>query len=564
MLSMLGNLVNRLGIIVVLAFALSKIGLFTRLFEREKTNYKDKIFLAIFFGLFGIIGTYSGIEINGALANSRVVGVFVGGLLGGPVVGVISGLIAGLHRWSIDIGGFTALACAISTTTEGAMAGFLRKKFYGSKNKLLFALITGAIAEVIQMIIILIVAKPFDAAVNLVEIISIPMIVSNSIGIFIFIGIVQSILKDQERAAALQAQRVLQIANRTLTYFRRGFNEKTAVEIAKIIYEMTDVKGVSITNREKILAHIGIGEDHHIAGDYIKTGLTKDVIEKGNYKIANYRSDINCDNESCKLKSAVIVPLKEKERTIGTLKLYKTRENSITQVDLELALGLASLFSTQIELRKVEYQSELLAKAELKALQSQINPHFLFNAINTIVSFIRINPDKARELLQHLGLYFRKNLQQNVDKVELLKEIEHVKSYLQIEKARFGDKLNVTFDIADDVECYIPPLILQPLVENAIKHGILNKIEGGNVNIRARDGEGFTNITIKDDGIGMDEVTLSNLFSKDRNTTSVGLKNVNDRLKSFFGEENGLDIKSKVGHGTTIDLKIPKNMERGL
>lgn len=557
-MDIMGNLGNRVGIIIVLAFILSKVNVFRHLLEKNKIGYKDKIILSVFFGLFGIFGTYSGIPIRGALANSRVIGVFVGGLLGGPFVGAISGIIAGGHRWIIDIGGFTALACALSTITEGLMSGFLSKKFYETDNKWLFALAAGAIAEMLQMVIILMVARPFDMAVRLVEIIAIPMIVANAIGISIFIGIIETIFKDQEQAAAIQAQRALKIANKTLKYLRKGFNKETAYETAKIIYDMTDLKAVAITNKEKILAHVGIGEDHHITGDDIKTGLTKDVIKYGNYRVAYNSDQIDCGNSNCKLKSAVIVPLEGQNNVIGALKLYKTTENAITQIDLELALGLAMLFSTQIELSKIEEQSKLLAKAELKALQAQINPHFLFNAINTIVSFIRIKPDKARQLLIHLGDYFRKNLQQNQEEVNLMKEIEHINSYLEIEKARFGDKLNVKYHIDEDIQCYLPPLILQPLVENAIKHGIMEKLDNGTIDIIAEDMEEETILIVKDDGIGMEKKKLYNIFSNDKGNQSIGLINVNQRLINKYGDNYGLKIESNVGVGTKVIMKIPK------
>lgn len=556
---MLGNLVDKVGMIVLLAFILSKVKLFRKLIAKNNVGYVEKLLLGIFFGVVGIIGTYTGIQVKGALANSRVIGVFVGGLLGGPFVGITAGVIAGLHRWAI--GGFTAFACAVSTIVEGTLAGIVSKKFYLKENKWGYSLFMGALAEFIQMIIILLLARPINDSIELVKIIALPMIIANSIGIAAFVGIIETIFKDQERAAAVQAQRALRIANKTLKYLRKGFNQETAYKTAKIIYDMTEVKAVSITDREKILAHVGIGEDHHKPLDNIRTGLTREVIDSGKYKVAYYSSQINCNYKNCKLKSAIIVPLKEGNKTIGTLKLYKTTENSISKVDLELALGLASLFSTQIELSKIEYQSKLLAKAELKALQAQINPHFLFNALNTIVSLIRTKPNKARELLMHLSGYFRKNLQQSTDEVSLTKEIEHVKSYIEIEKARFEDKLKVRFHIDKGANCSLPPLILQPLVENAIKHGVMEKIEGGNIDIRITDVGNEIELIVEDDGVGIKRECLKNILSDKKNGDSIGLINVNNRLKSKYGNKYGLKIESIEGKGTKVIMHIPKAKE---
>ncbi|WP_130807557.1 LytS/YhcK type 5TM receptor domain-containing protein [Senegalia massiliensis] len=554
----LGSLINSISIIAILSFILSKVSVVRQLISKRKSNYIDKIIFSIFFGILGIVGTYSGMPVDGALANSRIIGVFVGGLFGGPFVGMMSGLIAGVHRWSIDIGGFTALACAISTTVEGIMAGMLSKKFFSSNNKWLFSLFFGAIAEIIQMIIIITVATPLSEAINLVSIIGIPMIIANAIGISITIAIVNSVLKDKEREGAFQAERALKIANETLPHFRQGFNIETSKKVADIIYEMTSFKAVALTNRDIILAHKGEGEDHHFAENKIKTDLTKQVIYSGKYKIANNSIEILCKKDRCKLKSAIIVPLKEGEKIVGTLKLYKTRESSISPVDVKLALGLGSLFSTQIELRRIEEHKELATKSELTALQAQINPHFLFNAINTIVSLIRTKPDRARELLLHLGFYFRKNLYKTEELVTLSTELEHVKSYLEIEQARFGDKLDIKFNIEKNLEVKLPPLLIQPIVENSIKHGIMNKLEGGEIIISAFSKDDMTHITVEDNGEGIEDKKIKDILSGNINNKSIGLLNVHKRIQLIYGSEYGLNIKSNKDMGTEVSILLPK------
>lgn len=284
---LLRNLADRVGIILILAFFLSRISPFRRLVSKKNINMKEKILLSIIFGFFGILGTYSGIHVQGAIANSRVIGVFVGGLLGGPLVGFLSGLIAGGHRLLIDIGGFTALACGLSTFVEGIMGGLLKKRIEKSNYRFIFALFAGFAAEVLQMIIILIVAKPFTSALDLVRVIGIPMIVANGIGIAVFIAITDSILNGIEKEAAYQAQLALKVANKTIAYFKKGFNQETAFKTAQIIKEMADVNAVSFTDTEKILAHVGIGEDHHLPGTSIMTKLTKEVLSKEKFVVAS-------------------------------------------------------------------------------------------------------------------------------------------------------------------------------------------------------------------------------------------------------------------------------------
>ena len=556
----LENLINRVGLILILAFLLSRFGMFRKLVSKKSINLEDKILLAVIFGVFGIIGTYTGIHIQGAIANSRVIGVFVGGLLGGPFVGVLSGIIAGGHRYLIDIGGFTAFACAVSTISEGLLAGYLKKRFDKSAHRFTFALIGGFVAEIIQMIIILILAKPYDAAVDLVRIIGIPMILANGIGIAVFIVMVDSVLHGMEKEASFQAQLALSIANNTM-FFREGFNSITATKTAEVIKSMTDVAAVAFTDKDKIIAHIGEGEDHHHVGELVKTELTRHVLNNDRFIIADKRKEIGCDHFDCKLKSAIIVPIKQDEKVIGALKLYKKEEKAITMVETELALGLAQLFSTQLELSRIDQQKELLAKSELRALQAQINPHFLFNAINTIVSYTRTQPDHARKLLIHLGDFFRSNLQEPISEVDLDKEIEHIISYVEIEKARFGDKLKIEYHIDENVNCIIPPLLLQPLVENAIKHGVLKKLEGGLVKISASSKENGTYISVLDDGVGMSEEKIKELINDNSTRDSIGLKNVDARLKNMYGNENGLKIQSTEGVGTLITLFIPNRKE---
>lgn len=556
MITLLEGLVNQVGSIILVAVLLSRFAFFRKLVTRDKIALKYLIILAIVFGMFGILKTYSGIPVKGALANARVVGVFVGGLIGGPVVGILSGIIAGVHRWAIDIGGFTAFACMVSTIAEGTLAGYFSKSFYKSDRRWLFALYTGALAETMQMAILLIMVRPFSDAVELVSIIGIPMIVANAIGISMLIAIVDMIYNERDQIAANQSKVVLQIASRTINYFRKGLTEETTREAANIIKEMTGVSAVSFTSMDRILSHIGTGSDHHIPGIPLVTKITKQVLADGVTRIADTKEDISCSHAECQLNSAVIVPLKEKDRVIGSLKIYKTGENSITSVDVELAEGLASLFSTQIELSRIEEQAKLLNISELKALQAQINPHFLFNSINTIVSLIRTSPEKARDLLVKLGSYFRNSLYHS-DEILLSDEIQNIKNYLEIEKARFGDKLNVVIDVPETLNCMIPPFTLQPLVENALKHGLLPRVEGGTIEICGEKNESDIHLSVKDNGIGIDENKLKTLLDETACSKSVGIKNVHKRLICKYGASYGLRLESRQGTGTVVSLTIP-------
>lgn len=559
MLSMLIDLIYRVGFIIMLALILSKARIFKTIFAKETQNTKEKIFMGIFFGILSIVGTYTGISVKGAISNTRVIGVAVGALLGGPVVGILAGLIGGSHRFLIDIGGFTAFSCGMSTFLEGLIAGLLSYKFKNTPNKIVFSIIVGVIIESFQMFFILLTAKPFEAALDLIKIIGIPMIINNSIGIGVFIMIIQNIKNITSIEATHSAKQSLLIADKTLQYLKSGLTVETANKTAQTIHESTEFDAVAITDHTNILAHIGVGSDHHLAGETCKTSISLQTLKSGQMTIAGTKKAIGCLDKDCKLISSVIVPLKDGIETRGLLKLYKTTSEILAQ-DIELAKGLGNIFSSQLELSRLEEISKTSIQAEIRALQAQVNPHFLFNAINTIVSLIRTNPESARNLLTHLSDYFRMNMQNNKDFINLNEEINHVKAYLIIEKARFGDKLNIKYDIKCNMDYTIPPLSIQPLVENAVKHGINKKVDGGSVTIKINESGMYYTVEVYDNGVGMtrkklDEVRLYN------GNTGIGISNVYRRIKSCYGDGCKFSIKSSTYWGTSVKMTIPKLRE---
>jgi two-component system sensor histidine kinase LytS len=557
------NMIGRLGIFAIVLIFLMRFEVVKKLVTGKATRY-EKLVLSVIFGVFGIAGTYMGVPIQNAIANSRVVGVVLGGILGGPLVGFFAGLIAGGHRYLIDIGGFTAVACGVATIVEGLVGSIVYHRLKHKPFDAATAFLAGITVEVIQMLIILLIAKPFDAALNLVMVIAGPMIVVNSLGLAVFVEMVSSVSREQERVAAYQAQTALNIALRTLPYLRGGLNVGSAAHTARIILEMSDLDAVAITDESRILAHVGAEEDHHKTGDTILTLATKKALETGSIQVPATKGEIGCEFGKCRLGSAIVVPLKRQDKTVGTLKMYRLKENGISALDMELANGLAHLFSNQLELADVENQRKLVADAEIRALQSQINPHFLFNAINTIVSYTRTDPGTASELLVKLGEFFRKNINPGADKVPLSTELEHCKAYMAIETARFEDRVSVNFDIDPAVmDSKLPPLILQPLVENAVKHGILPKEEGGAITIGARPENDLVRISVRDDGIGMTPEQAQSLFSEklkgtSQNGSGIALRNVKMRLQALYGDAHSLAIESELGKGTTISFVIPR------
>ncbi|XUW99192.1 sensor histidine kinase [Wukongibacter sp. M2B1] len=555
LIELLKQLVNNLGYIIVIAFFISRFKTLKQIVLREKLGRLEIIVFSLIFGVFGILGTYIGIDVRGAIANTRNIGVMVGGILCGPFVGVVAGIIAGLHRVAIDIGGITAIPCAIATIVGGYLAGIIYKKS-SIENRWIYGLVGGIIIESLSMALILILSKPFNIAFLIVKQIYIPMVIANAGGIAIVILITENIFEAKEEIAAKQARVVLQIANKTLPHFREVTRESLK-KVCEIIRNSVEADAVAITDREYILAHVGIGEDHHIEGSKFLTKATEEVIKKGEILILNNPQSIECKNDSCSIKSAIVVPLKDKEEVIGTLKIYYKIENGVTYRDKTLAEGLSQLISTQLELSKLENLKCMANKAEIKALQAQINPHFLFNALHTIASFVRMNPSKARDLIIDLSTYLRYNIEKGDELVSIESELEQVKAYVKIEQARYGDKLKVRYDVDTDIDVKLPSLIIQPLVENSIKHGILNGDENGVVKIviKKHKEDNTIKIIIEDDGVGIDCDVINNVYNEKMKCNKIGLANVHNRLKLLYGK--GLQIE-RLEQGTRISFMVYK------
>ncbi|MGE5483965.1 MAG: LytS/YhcK type 5TM receptor domain-containing protein [Ignavibacteriales bacterium] len=566
------TLAQEMSVIAVLAFITGRTAPFKHALDRRLTT-RDKVVLIVFFGLLSIVGTYTGIRVRispttegWAVANTRAIGAISAGLLGGPVVGLLAGFIGGFHRYSI--GGFTALACGLSTTFEGLLGGLAHRALRGSDISGKIGVALGVAGELAQMLIIVSVARPVAEALSLVKVIILPMTVVNAIGVGIFITIIQMTRAEHERIEAVQAKKALKIASRTLPYLRGGLSFDSARQVATIIKEVSGVAAVSITDREKVLAFVGSGADHHKAGDPIATRGTRAALADGELRVLVDRESVGCPHRSCPLSSGVIVPLMIGNQITGTVKLYEDGKDRVTPVIVELAKGVGQLLATQVEISQLQAKADLLAQAEIRALQAQINPHFLFNALNTVTSFCRTDPDKARDLLVQLSDFFRRNLRQSDQMVTLGDELDHVQSYLAIQKARHGERLRVSIDV--DSECrtaLLPPLTLQPLIENSIKHGLDGRESGVTVSISARAAGDGISISVRDDGAGIPPDRMQGLLSgpaapdptgSAHSGTGIGLRNVHHRLKSIFGQEYGLAIASEPGAGTTVTFRIPE------
>jgi LytS/YehU family sensor histidine kinase len=362
------------------------------------------------------MGTYFGLHIEDSIANTRAIGAVLGGVLGGPSVGFLVGLTGGLHRYSM--GGMTATACMLSTVAEGLLGGFLHS-YLIRKNRLdlLFQplIVAGItlVAEVLQMLIILAVARPFHEAVELVENIALPMMITNTIGAAMFMRILLDRRAIFEKYTTAFSAKALQIAARAEGQLRHGFDQQNSMRVARILYEELGVGAVAITDREKLLAFIGTGADHHLVGSAITSDHTHRAIELNQVVYADGNAvPYTCSiSPNCKLGSTLVIPLRgEEHRVIGSIKLYEPKSKLFSSINRTLGEGIAHLLSAQILAGEFEQQKQLLAQSEIKLLHAQVNPHFLFNALNTQSVVIRRNPDHARKLVLSLSTFFRNQL----------------------------------------------------------------------------------------------------------------------------------------------------------
>jgi two-component system LytT family sensor kinase len=548
------SLLQQMCVYLVLAYMLSKTPLFLPLLNTS-SRVEHKLSIYVVFSLFCILGTYFGLQINDAIANTRAIGAVMGGLFGGPLVGFAVGLTGGIHRYTL--GGFTDLACAISTTAEGLIGGLLHtyllkrhKREFLFSSTVVFSVTL--CAEIIQMLIIVSVAKPFDQALSLVGTIAAPMIIANSVGAALFMSILQDKKSIYEQYSTTYSRRALRIAERSVGLLSDEFTAQNAEKVARIVYEETNVGAVSITDREKILAFIGIGDDHHKPNTPISSAQTLEAIEKNEIIYLDgqdhpYQCSISA---SCKLGSALIIPLRADERVVGTIKLYERKRKLFSSINMSMAEGIAQLLSSQILHGEYQQKKMLLSQAEIKLLQAQVNPHFLFNALNTISAIIRTEPSKARNLIQHLSRFFRSNLKQNVETVSLKDELSHINSYLMIEQARFSDRLEIDIQIDQTLlERQLPSFTLQPLVENAIKHGTSNLLYTGRIRIYSQ--------TVRDGDMIIVEDNAGSFHKQPVNTSGLGMQIVSKRLVNYFGTQSELQTDVQPHIYTKMQFLLP-------
>jgi two-component system LytT family sensor kinase len=554
LLSLLLTLVQSMAAFMAVFYVLSR----ARTFESEPGRPRVRAWVLrwAFFTGITILGSYLGIQLpGGAIANTRAVGALVAGFVGGPWLGLAVGLTAGLHR--MTLGGFTALAGAVATTMEGLIGGLVSRALArrgGGLDRLpdwRLAAAIGAGSEILHMGWVIVLSRPLTAAVETVQFIGPPMIVANAMGVALFVLVMRDRAQAQDQLAAESSARALRVAQRTLGILVRGFGPATAVEVARIIREETGAGAVVVTDTRDVLAFEGLGADHHKTGSPIVSNLSRRALETGEVVFADgVHEHFVCPvSASCPLDAVLVSPLEADGEVIGTVQLFEPRHRRFLSVNRSLGEGLASLLSAQLLAARYQEAKGLLAVQELKLLQAQVNPHFLFNSLTTIAAIARNDSERARGLLVHLASFFRKNLKRQDDLSTLKEELEHAGSYLEIEKARFADRLTVDSEIdAALLDLKLPTFTLQPLLENAFKHGLAQQLGPVRAGIRARSDGQHALVEIED---------TAGLWTEPVSGDGHGLRLVDKRIKNLLGPAYGLSVACVPGELTRVTVRLP-------
>jgi two-component system LytT family sensor kinase len=340
-------------------------------------------------------------------------------------------------------------------------------------------------------------------------------------------------------------------------HLRGGLEPEGAGKAARQLRAMLGAPALALTDESRLLAWDGESPAHAKA----VMALAAKTLAGGRSRIAaepevSCRS-AGCAEKDCRLRQAVIAPVRAGSRTIGTVVAFGPEARAgLVSATNEVAAWVA----TQAELAELDRSRTLLMEAEVRALRAQISPHFIYNSLTAIASYILTDPERARELVVEFADFTRYSFRRHGDFTTLAEELRSVDRYLLLERARFGDRLHVSLRIAPEVlGTVVPFLSLQPLVENAVKHGIEARAGDGHISITAEEEGAEAVVSIEDDGVGIDPERLRSVLAGHAGGDHVGLRNVDARLRQVYGDDHGLIVDTAPGAGTLITLRVPKS-----
>lgn len=542
---------QKICMLVTITYFASRTDAFARLLL-QNARLKDKALSFLFFSLLSLAEVL--LAPHNPLMDARILSATAAGLLGGIVlgtgVGIITGLISLLHSpW-------TALDC-----TPAVVAGILGGMVYRYRPAFAPKVLAGFLVGMLGHGLWLLIRVQKDYIVGSWDSIVVqhilPMLLSGA-GVAVFLVIIGDMRAQRERIERSELAKAIGMANRVLPSLSTGLDETAAEHIATMVRSFTGVPAVAVAVEGKLLAHVGEAAEYHR-----KSGIVPDVaiqaMADGERHVTEKRATW-CDHPGCPFGCAVAAPLRYKRRTIGSVVLFETRYVKFRPEVVDLGAEVSQfLVNYQLQTAEIESQAQAVSKAELKALQAQVHPHFLFNALNTLAGMCEIDPGQAAGLTVKLGEFFRSSFRSEREMITTVRdELMTARSYLDIEKARFCERLQIieeTDPEADDLN--IPSFSLQPLVENAIAHGVSRKTGPGIVRIVTRVKNGHLYCCVIDNGRGFDTAS-----EKWRNNGSHALSMLTGRLERIYGHDSRLIVRSEKNRGTLACIRIPASSNK--
>lgn len=348
-------------------------------------------------------------------------------------------------------------------------------------------------------------------------------------------------------------------------YLRRGLDPEGAGKASRHLRSLLQCDALTLTDESTQLAWDGPGDPDP---DFVMRPANK-VLTSGRTQVFRCRDLGTAEDDDAAntggdppsqsplaLREAVFAPVCVGARVVGTVGVFAPHVRAgLVRATNEVAAWI----STQVELADLDSSKNQLMEAEVRALRAQISPHFIYNSLNAIASFIHTDPARARELVVEFADFTRYSFRRHGDFTTLAEELQAIDRYLLLERARFGERLQVSLQIGPEVlSTVVPYLSLQPLVENAVRHGLEQKDGTGHIEIKAHDAGPYAEVTIEDDGVGIDPDHLRSVLGGHAASDHVGLRNVDARLRQVYGDDNGLVIETAPGAGTLIILRVPK------
>ena len=332
---------------------------------------------------------------------------------------------------------------------------------------------------------------------------------------------------------------------------REGLTEHGAQRAVRHLRTLLGTSAVALTDRSRTLA-VDDASHHHAEH---AMSHAQAVLHSGVTAVLG-PAVVSCRSADCPVRAAVASPIVDGDAVVGALVAY-SREASAMLV--RAVDEVARWVSGQVELAAADRQRTRLMEAELRALRAQISPHFIYNSLTAVASFVRTDPDRARELLLEFADFTRYALRHRGEYTTLAEELRNTERYLVLEQARFADRLVVALHVAPEVlPIAVPFLVVQPLVENAVRHGLEGHAGVVTVAIHAIDDGADALISIEDDGPGSDPDVIRSALVHESASPSVGLGNVDARLRQVYGDRYGLVVETAPSAGTKVSFRVPK------